>query len=323
MDWFRLYSKIKQNYTIQALPLICFKCYINILCEANDAEDRGFIKDAKQVAYLLRIKPSKMDEILLRLESDGLMIRIEDGRWTPANWDKYQMASDNSAGRVAKHRSKTATIAPVLSIKTHTENEDDGAVAGRLRKVDDDFFRDRTATDPFVHRPMRSESHECNVTVTPLDRDKKEIRIDNTIPLPTLSEKSPQKKERTINPFQVWFDNCFWPAYPRKDAKPRALAAVIKIAPDEEKRTAILEGIERTKKTEKWRRNNGDYIPYASTWLTACGWEDQGVVGMPVEPPSSSGNSGGRNIARPDLNDDPAQKYRDGWLNGGVKYGSA
>jgi hypothetical protein len=33
--------------------------------------------------------------------------------------------------------------------------------------------------------------------------------------------------------------------------------------------------IERAKTSEQWRKDGGQFIPHASTWLRAKGWEDE------------------------------------------------
>lgn len=45
-----------------------------------------------------------------------------------------------------------------------------------------------------------------------------------------------------------------------------------------------MQGLERAKKSEQWRKDNGQFIPYPSTWLRAKGWEDEDAA-----PGQSSG----------------------------------
>ena len=37
----------------------------------------------------------------------------------------------------------------------------------------------------------------------------------------------------------------------------------------------MIDKINLLKTTEQWKKNNGQYIPYPSTWLNAKGWEDE------------------------------------------------
>jgi hypothetical protein len=70
----------------------------------------------------------------------------------------------------------------------------------------------------------------------------------------------------------------FWQAYPRKKSKGQAEKSFTKINPDEQLLAIMLATIERAKKSEDWRKDNGKWIPYPSTWLNAKGWEDEHEV---------------------------------------------
>ncbi len=97
------------------------------------------------------------------------------------------------------------------------------------------------------------------VTATP-DGDK----------LPEKSgPRSPFKSERQ----EQLFDE-FWAQYPKKRSKGQAERAWVKIKPDEQLFKAILDGLERAKKSRDWLKNEGQFIPYPATWLNAKGWED-------------------------------------------------
>ena len=37
----------------------------------------------------------------------------------------------------------------------------------------------------------------------------------------------------------------------------------------------MIKQVERLKDTEQWKKQNGQFIPYPSTWLNAKGWEDE------------------------------------------------
>ena len=108
----------------------------------------------------------------------------------------------------------------------------------------------------------------------------------STIPSPTpdqLQSNSrqtpPEVKLKEVKLKEVNSDlfNQFWIAYPYKKSKGQAEKAWKKINPDQELLTAMLLGIERAKKSQKWTRDNGEYIPYPATWLNAKGWEDEDV----------------------------------------------
>jgi hypothetical protein len=67
----------------------------------------------------------------------------------------------------------------------------------------------------------------------------------------------------------------FWDAYPKKRDKGRVENWFSKHKPNEELVELMIKQIERLKDTKSWKENNGQYIPYPSTWLNAKGWEDE------------------------------------------------
>lgn len=63
----------------------------------------------------------------------------------------------------------------------------------------------------------------------------------------------------------------FWEAYPKKINKARALKAWIKQKPDLK---VCLESLKVHAKSHQWTKEDGTFIPHASTWLNGCQWED-------------------------------------------------
>lgn len=72
--------------------------------------------------------------------------------------------------------------------------------------------------------------------------------------------------------------NMFWGAYPKHDAKAVAQKAFNKLNPSKELLDVMLSAIERSKHTEKWQKNNGQFIPNPATWINQKRWEDEGTV---------------------------------------------
>jgi predicted phage replisome organizer len=72
----------------------------------------------------------------------------------------------------------------------------------------------------------------------------------------------------------VLFDK-FWKVYPNKTGKKYAKQCFAKLKPTEELVERMIKAIEEQKNTEKWRKDNGQYIPNPSTWLNQGRWEDE------------------------------------------------
>lgn len=66
----------------------------------------------------------------------------------------------------------------------------------------------------------------------------------------------------------------FWSAYPKKTKKPVAERAFKKINPDIALLDKMLKSIEQFKKTHQWQKDNGQFIPYPSTWLNDRRWDE-------------------------------------------------
>jgi hypothetical protein len=69
----------------------------------------------------------------------------------------------------------------------------------------------------------------------------------------------------------------FWNAYPNKVGKGAAEKAFKKIKPavSDQLLSDMLTALSAQKQSEKWQRDNGQYIPNPSTWLNQRRWEDE------------------------------------------------
>jgi hypothetical protein len=74
----------------------------------------------------------------------------------------------------------------------------------------------------------------------------------------------------------------FWTAYPRKVAKAAAQKAWKRVAPTASLLEQMLVVLEEAKRSDQWLREDGRYIPHASTWLLGQRWEDD--TAPPLQP---------------------------------------
>lgn len=80
------------------------------------------------------------------------------------------------------------------------------------------------------------------------------------------------KKKHSLS--EGGFDR-FYSEYPRKVKKADALKAWNKIKPSPELEEAIISSVIKNKShNPQWLKNDGQYIPYPSTWLNGKQWED-------------------------------------------------
>ena len=114
---------------------------------------------------------------------------------------------------------------------------------------------------------------ESREEITPLFREeppvpviRKKVRKDK-IKGDSLSHSSAKPSRLSGEDFET-----FWTAYPRKESKAQAKKSFAKVTVPLE---TLLQALETQKQTDQWRRDGGQYIPYASTWLNQRRWEDE------------------------------------------------
>ena len=66
----------------------------------------------------------------------------------------------------------------------------------------------------------------------------------------------------------------FWSEYPKKRSKGDAFKAWCVLVNKRPETEVILKALAVMKHSEDWRKDGGQFIPYAGTWLRAWGWED-------------------------------------------------
>jgi len=89
-----------------------------------------------------------------------------------------------------------------------------------------------------------------------------------------MQEKKKKKKKKKNTEASTDFD-AFWSAYPKRKNKGQAEKAWEKLKHTPDLQTKILCQIEKAKDSHDWKKDEGKYIPYPSTWLNAKGWEDE------------------------------------------------
>lgn len=69
--------------------------------------------------------------------------------------------------------------------------------------------------------------------------------------------------------------NKFWNTYPKKKSKGNVEKWFKKHKPSSDMVDIMVDKINQLKETEQWNKNDGQFIPYPTTWLNAKGWEDE------------------------------------------------
>ena len=107
-------------------------------------------------------------------------------------------------------------------------------------------------------------------------------------PIQIQSESESKSESKPARAQEESFER-FWSMYPRKEGKQKARSAFQKVGVPLE---VILSALEQHKKSDQWMKNNGEFIPHASTWLNGKRWEDQMASNYDNVPKGASGNLG-------------------------------
>lgn len=86
------------------------------------------------------------------------------------------------------------------------------------------------------------------------------------------SREERQRTKATETEGRAAFED-FWSAWPRKVAKSDAEKAWRKVSAADV--PAVMAGLAQAVVCEQWRKDGGQFIPHAATWLNGRRWEDQ------------------------------------------------
>ena len=102
---------------------------------------------------------------------------------------------------------------------------------------------------------------------------------DNT----SKQKKSPSNKKNDEIYIQR-FDK-FWEIYPKKKDKAKARKKWLKLKPDDEMFNKIITAVKEQAQSDQWQKDDGQYIPYPSTWLNGERWNDEIKKAVHITPP--------------------------------------
>jgi hypothetical protein len=126
-----------------------------------------------------------------------------------------------------------------------------------------------------------SSSSSSSASVSAKENTKTLCSSDDERCADPLLLESP--KEKPVDEVKVWFDSEFWPAYPRKVAKPQALRAARRHGKTAADRAAIMDCLRRRLPAlQAQYRTDGDFRPYPASWLNKTPWIDPEETATPA-----------------------------------------
>lgn len=76
--------------------------------------------------------------------------------------------------------------------------------------------------------------------------------------------------------WKIQFDE-FYSKYPKKVKKQNVKKWFEKNKPSSELFSSMMNSLEQFRGSKDWLKDNGQYIPYPSTWLNQRRWEDEDI----------------------------------------------
>lgn len=105
--WWRAYNEALHDPKLQLISDALFRAWFNLMCLASAHE--GELPALKDIAFALRMAPTKAAQILAQLHGAGLLDKTETG-FVPHNWNGRQYKSDGSTERVKRFRERQRNV---------------------------------------------------------------------------------------------------------------------------------------------------------------------------------------------------------------------
>jgi hypothetical protein len=250
------------------------------------ADDSGCLED-DLLAFKIHLYPADMDVDLdfIQKHRDRL---VELGKLIPYTSEGKQCLYLKN---FHKHQSLRSPAPPSVPLPEWITWEPGETARSSGKYIVSEPYGDRTVTvsSPYGDQP------EPEPELEPEPEEKEKVNIcapdgarAHTAPGPggsveaekvTATPEDKPSKSGPRSPFkskrqEQLFDE-FWAQYPRKRSKGQAEKTWVKLCPDDTLFADIMHGLARAKGSKDWQKDEGQFIPYPSTWLNAKGWEDE------------------------------------------------
>lgn len=173
-------------------------------------------------------------------------------------------------------------------------------IFSKFTKDDKGNYYNKRLEDEIIRRNKYSESRRNNRKKKGLEKQKKETyeedmknicnsyeehmeteteNITENINIIKNKDNRGMGEEGKIKVLEIWETqfNDFYSAYPRKVKKQDVKKWFEKNKPSSELFSSMMSSLEQFRGSKEWLSNNGQYIPYPSTWLNQKRWEDEDI----------------------------------------------
>lgn len=193
----------------------------------------------------------KVKNILLSLEQKGFIkFNLENSEILMLHWAKNNWTSSEKLDK--------PIFEEILKIKTREFKEIVYKIFSKRESV--------LKNNKYGMDTLSIQVQKNTVSVT----DKENIRdIENRDCQEEREEELKTKNSLVLEKFEQ-----FWRAYPKKEGKGKCLDWFKRKNPSLKLFEQIMKAIEIQKCSEKWKKDNGQFIPMPFTWLNQSRWED-------------------------------------------------
>lgn len=111
MDWFRLYSEMKDDRKVLQFPPEIRWYYVVFLCVSSEETVRGTLPSVELLSIALRVRPAKVRSLIGMFKAAGLIDEdVTTKALTIHGWKERQFKSDDVNDRVKRFRNKNETL---------------------------------------------------------------------------------------------------------------------------------------------------------------------------------------------------------------------
>lgn len=209
----------------------------------------------------------------LSLKAIGLLSKILS---LPEKWD-YTVAGLASICKEGRDAVQTALMELEAAgyIERRQTHGPDGAFSNNEYVVHEEpvsapLTENPSTVNPSTEKPLTENPQQLSKDVSSKDL--------NNPPIVPQGDK-PERSKPTRGDWKPDRFEAFWKYYParqgKKSGKDKARKAWNKLKADDETIASMGRALSWQKESEEWLREDGRYIPLASTWLNGRRWEDE------------------------------------------------
>ncbi len=212
----------------------------------------------------------------LSLKAKGLLSLMLS---LPAEWD-YTLAGLAGMNKEGVDAIRTAVME--LEQAGYIKREFSRRETGEFNGNNYVIFETPHENSPLLENPttdsplLDSPISDFPLPENPTELNTNRVSTNSTPYNPPQGGVSSQGSERDL--FEL-----FWRSYPRKTDKQRARRAFSKLRVDRPLLERMVSALQQQRASPQWRKDGGQYIPHASTWLSGRRWEDE-PPGGPEKP---------------------------------------